>query len=170
MNIKSYSHIAFQVKEMEAMLQFYCEGLGMKQKFVLTADDIVAYAQQDTSELTEAAKAHIEAAKAMQGKPLIVYVEMAPQQFLEFFYVYEPLMQQKKLEECYGYQHLAIEVDDIEETYREVVKNGITPDTEIAQGSDYTKQFWIHDPEGNRIEFMEYTSKSLQIVGKETFE
>lgn len=163
---ESYSHIAFQVRDMDAILAFYCDILGMKKKFVLTTDDIVDYATEQAAagEIpSDEAKAHIEAAKAVAGRPLIVYVEMAPRQFIEFFYCYETLDTPKPLAQCYGYQHLALETKDIEAVYAELTHKGIVPDTPINQGPDYTKQFWIHDPEGNRIEIMEYTDRSFQI-------
>ena len=166
MRIKSYSHIAFNVRDMEAMLRFYCEGLGMKIKFTLTAKDIVDYAKQDPKEKSEIAKMHIARAEKMGDTPLITYVEMAPNQFIEFFYCYSPLEEQKHLADCYGYQHLALQVENLEEAYESIVSKGIVPDTPIDRGPDYTRQFWIHDPEGNRVEIMEYTPKSFQIVGK----
>lgn len=142
MTWESYSHIAFQVRDMDAMLAFYCDILGMKKKFVLTTDDILDYAAEQAASgetPSDEAKAHIEAAKAMAGRPLIVYVEMAPRQFIEFFY-------------CY-----------VETVYADLTDKGIVPDTPINLGPDYTKQFWIHDPEGNRIEIVEYTDRSFQI-------
>ena len=52
-----------------------------------------------------------------------------------------------------------------EDTWETIIKNGIVPDSPINMGPDFTKQFWVHDPEGNRIEFMEYTSRSFQVLG-----
>ena len=31
---------------------------------------------------------------------------------------------------------------------------------------DNTWQMWSHDPDGNKIEFMQYTEKSFQLVGR----
>ena len=165
MKIKSYSHIGFNVRDMEAMLDFYINVLGMKKKFVLTAKDMVTYSLQDTRELSDNARMHLEAAKQMGEKPFMVYLEMAPRQFVEFFYIYEPLKDQLPLQECYGYPHLCIEVEDLEEAYRDIVSKGVVPDTEMEYAPDYTRQFWVSDPEGNRIEIMEYTDKAFQLLG-----
>ena len=67
------------------------------------------------------------------------------------------------LECCDGYQHLCIEVSDIEETWKICKEHAIRPDTEIKLGPDFSRQFWITDPDGNRIELMEYTEKAWQL-------
>ena len=164
--IRSYSHTAFHVKDMDTILNFYCGKLGMKQKFTITTDTTIEMfrAQQAAGEaISDGARPHIEYALAHPGLPLITYVEMAQRQFLEFFYVYEDLAQPGDLAGKYGYQHLSIEVEDIHEAWDALVANGIQPDTEISMGPDRTWQFWIHDPEGNRIEMMQYTPQSLQV-------
>ena len=38
-------------------------------------------------------------------------------------------------------------------------------DSGITLGVDNTWQFWMHDPDGNPFEIMEYTPQSLQVVG-----
>ncbi len=164
--IRSYSHIAFHVKDMEAMKDFYCNKLGMKEKFTLTTDSNIEFSEYQRKcgiEVPEGAKKYIEFAKANPGLPLITYIEMAHHQFLEFFYIYNELEEAGDLAGKYGYQHLSIEVEDIHGTWDEVVKNGVVPDSPINMGPEYTYQFWVHDPEGNRIEFMEYTDLSLQV-------
>ena len=42
--------------------------------------------------------------------------------------------------------------------------NGIVPETGISRGSDGAWQFWVRDPDGNRIEFMEYAPGALQLL------
>ena len=167
--IRSYSHIAFHVKDMEAMKYFYCDQLGMKEKFTMTTDsnlEFAAWQESQGNPPSEHAKKYLDFAKANPGLPLITYIEMAERQFLELFYIYDELESAGSLAGKYGYQHLSIEVKSIKDTWDEVMKNGVVPDTEISQGPDYTYQFWVHDPEGNRIEFMEYTDLSLQVRGE----
>ena len=36
-------------------------------------------------------------------------------------------------------------------------------ETNIKLGMDKSLQMWIHDPEGNRFELMEYTDESYQL-------
>ena len=163
--INSYSHIAFHVKDMEAMLDFYCNKLGMKQKFTMTTDTLLEFSEYQSQkgiETPKEAQGHLDFARMNPGLELITYVEMAPRQFLEFFHIRQAMEEPGELSNKYGYQHLAIEVEDIHATWAAVTEKGIIPDSEINMGPDFTYQFWIHDPDGNRIEFMEYTDLSLQ--------
>lgn len=56
-------------------------------------------------------------------------------------------------------------VDDIHEAREELVKAGIEIDIEPNKGQSETWQMWIHDPDGNKFEIMQYTDKSLQHHG-----
>ncbi len=164
--IVSYSHIAFHARDVEKLTEFYCKKLGMKEKFTLTTDGMIRFSEYQAAQgivPTEREQGFISFAKAHPGLPMIRYLEMAPGQFLELFYIREELQDPGILARQYGYQHLAIQVENLKDTYDEMLKNGVEPDTEINQSPDYTWQFWIHDPEGNRIEFMEYTPESLQV-------
>ena len=64
-----------------------------------------------------------------------------------------------------GYSHFALMVDDIFEAREEVVKAGVDIDIEPNKGQSETWQMWIHDPDGNKFEIMQYTDKSLQFKG-----
>ena len=39
-------------------------------------------------------------------------------------------------------------------------------DSEIELGLENTWVFWMHDPDGNKFEIMEYTKDSYQVVGR----
>ena len=166
--ICSYSHIAFNVKDMPTMQDFYCNKLGMKEKFTVTTDEIVHFSEYEQAcgkKSDKNALPHIQFAKEHPGTPLITYVEMAQNQFIELFYSSPDLNLPGDLSGNFGYQHLAIQVENLEDTWQHIKETGVIADTPITMGPDFTKQFWIHDPEGNRIEFMEYTPNSFQIVG-----
>lgn len=66
----------------------------------------------------------------------------------------------------YNYQHLCLEVSDINEAKEAVMKNGIKLDKDIDLGPDGAYQLWVVDPDGNRIELMQYTEKSKQLIEK----
>ena len=164
--IVSYGHIAFNALDAEKLIAFYCDKIGMKRKFTLTTDGITEffqYQKEQGIEPSEQEKGFIEFAEANPGLPMITYLEMAHHQFLEIFHVRELLKEPASLADRYGYQHLAIQVENSRYTYEDMLHKGVKPDTQINQGPDYTWQFWIHDPEGNRIEFMEYSPLSLQL-------
>lgn len=130
--IKGIAHLAFQVSDMEASVRFYEEALRFKLKFVL---------------------------EDPQGNPWIVYLSVNDDQFIELFYAHKPLENQPKEA---SYQHLCIEVDDIHELAETMKRKGIPIDNPVILGMDNNYQFWIHDPDGNQIELMEYGTDALQ--------
>lgn len=60
--------------------------------------------------------------------------------------------------------HLAIETDDIDQVITKLCSNGFKA-TDKKLGGDHTWQSWTEDPSGVRIEFHQYTEKSLQFQG-----
>ncbi len=60
--------------------------------------------------------------------------------------------------------HFAIETDDIDAVIARVKEHGYAIG-EKALGGDHSWQVWTTDPDGVRIEFHEYTEKSLQLTG-----
>ncbi|MBQ6215097.1 MAG: hypothetical protein IJJ67_06740 [Oscillospiraceae bacterium] len=47
-----------------------------------------------------------------------------------------------------------------------MLKIGILGCGKIAMGIENTWQMWMHDPDGNPFEVMEYTPQSYQITGR----
>lgn len=133
--ITRIAHVAYRVTDMEKAIRFYCDGLGLQQKFSL---------------------------KDPEGKPWIEYLEIVPLQFLELFYDSKNQKAQEKDPDCPGYLHLSLETDNLKELREELISRGIQPDGEIKMQNDHTWQMWVTDSDGNRIEFMEYTEESLQ--------
>jgi lactoylglutathione lyase len=82
------------------------------------------------------------------GEPWIVYIKVAEECFIELFYGGN---EGDRLRE----HHVCFKVDDIHETADRLKKNGVTLADEISQGLALNYQFWIVDPDGNWIEFME---------------
>jgi catechol 2,3-dioxygenase-like lactoylglutathione lyase family enzyme len=69
----------------------------------------------------------------------------------------------RKPNENVRYGHFCLEVLGLEETVAELQRKGVKV-VPIKVGMDHSKQAWIKDPDGNDIELMEYTPKSLQLV------
>ncbi|HIT00042.1 MAG TPA: VOC family protein [Candidatus Faecaligallichristensenella faecipullorum] len=90
------------------------------------------------------------------GAPWIRYIKVAPGQFIELFY--------GRQEENPGgsYSHLCLKVDDIQAIAAQMREKGAPLDNPPSQGSDGNWQCWTHDPDGNRIEFMQIMPDSLQ--------
>ncbi len=158
MKYENLAHVAFNIKDMEKALQFYCDGLGLKYAYTVMYD--VVYGRMKDEGAPEEILKRFE---AFLGKPWHVYLEITEGQFLELFYTYgdEPLP--GNLSGKCGYQHLCLQVPDIQEAWDEVVSKGIKPTSNIRLGRDNSYQFWVADPDGNRIELMQYTEKSHQL-------
>jgi glyoxylase I family protein len=60
--------------------------------------------------------------------------------------------------------HLALEVDDIDEAIRRIKAHGHKIG-EKKLGCDKTWQVWLEDPNGVKIELQQYTPESLQFTG-----
>jgi lactoylglutathione lyase len=130
--IKGITHLALRVEDMEASLEFYCDVLGLEKAFEL---------EDDT------------------GAPWIVYVKLTEGQFIELFYGEKGA---KRITSPLGFEHLCLEVEDIEKIADRLRDQGVTLDVEPQQGKDGNYQCWAQDPDGTPIEFMELTPGSLQ--------
>ena len=131
--IKRLSHIAIWVTDMDRSLDFYLRLPGARQSFRLMRED---------------------------GGIRLVYVEIAPGQFIELFPMAAGAHERRA---SAGYAHFCLEVDDIQETYRTLAANGITPRDEPKLGADGSWQLWVQDPDGNPFEFHQFTPDSMQL-------
>lgn len=151
------SQVAYTVKDEANMLAFYTKGLGLKKVNAITFEQLSKVMSGETAK-------HV----AMLGdKTWIDYIEVAPHQYIELFRnIGQDLSEKRDLLNNYGYQHLCLEVEDIHKAWDAVIANGITPDTEIKLGADNSYQFWLVDPDGNRLELMQYPEDAYQLCGK----
>lgn len=132
--IKGIAHLAFQVTDMERAVRFYETALGFRRKFTLEDD---------------------------RKNPWIVYLQVNERQFIELFYAKKPLSQTA---ETVSYQHLCIEVEDIQAVAKALEKSGVRLVHPVIKGLDHNWQCWIADPDGNPIELMEYGVGALQLA------
>ncbi|WP_046174963.1 VOC family protein [Domibacillus indicus] len=124
--IKGIGHLALTVQNMDKSLQFYCDILGFERVFEIRDDE---------------------------NRPWIEYVKVAPGQFIELFYGGQNKPQERSHQ--IGFNHLCLEVNDINEIAYHLKAEGIILDVEPTRGKDNNYQCWIKDPDGNRIEFMQ---------------
>ncbi|RLL41333.1 VOC family protein [Oceanobacillus piezotolerans] len=87
------------------------------------------------------------------GEPWIVYVKVADGCFIELFYGGTEGVKNRA-------EHICFEVDDIQETAEQLKKRGVPLEVDISQGLALNYQFWVKDPDGNWIEFMEMNPDS----------
>ena len=155
MEFRSIMHISFFTDKMDQMRDFYENKLGMKPKIVTKAK---AYRNGGNALYAKIAEVDPE-------RVLIVYIEAAPGQFIELFPSFPGQKPHPEWNETLGYTHFSLLVDDINKAKEEIIAAGIEIDEDISKGPSETYKFWIHDPDGNKCEIMQYTDKSYQIVG-----
>ena len=93
------------------------------------------------------------------NEPWIVYIKVGAGQFIELFYGGT----EKPLKGNIGYNHVCLEVDDIQAVATHLRAQGVPLDHGPSQGLDLNWQCWSHDPDGNRIEFMQMNPESPQM-------
>lgn len=141
---------------MDAMRDFYENKLGLKAKIITRAK---AYKGNKSREK------YAKIAEEDPNRILIIYIEIAPGAFIELFPATEGQKPHCKWNDSIGYSHFALTVDDIHKTRDELVAKGVEIDVEPNIGNSHTWQMWIHDPDGNKFEIMQYTDESYQLVG-----
>ncbi len=139
--IRKLAHLNFVTNDLEKIIDFYVNKLGMNVKFTLNNQE---------------------------GKAFGYYFACGDTTFLEFF---DQAMAAEvwggKVEELHigtRYKHFCLEVTGLDEFCRILKDRGVEV-SGISLGMDNSRQAWIADPDGNAIELMEYGPASLQLVG-----
>jgi lactoylglutathione lyase len=132
--ITGIGHVAFRIKDLDRSLDFYCRQLGFREAFRLEREG--------------------------QPAPWIVYLQVAPNQFLELFPRGEGEVPPRG--RGAGYNHFCLVVDDMRATLDQLRTRGVAIDGEPKQGMDTNWQYWITDPDGNAIELMQIAEGSPQ--------
>ncbi len=130
--ITGIGHVAFRITDLKRALDFYCGALGFREAFRLDRED--------------------------EPSPWIVYLQIAPGHFIELFPGADKVAPQPGRDA--GYNHFCLLVDDIHATVRDLAARGLTIEGEPTKGLDNNYQYWITDPDGNRIELMQITEVS----------
>ena len=130
--ITGIGHLAFRITDLEPALNFYCDTLGFREAFRLD--------------------------RAGEPSPWIVYVQVAPGQFIELFPGAHDVAPQPG--KGGGYNHVSLEVDDMDATLQQLRDRGLEITGAATQGLDGNWQYWITDPDGNRIELMQIVADS----------
>lgn len=85
------------------------------------------------------------------------YLKVGDRNFIEVF-------ENKETENTHSkILHICFEAEDIKELKKSLASKNIET-TDIILGSDNSYQFWVKDPDGIDIEFLEYTNKSSQFT------
>ncbi|HEX4215277.1 MAG TPA: VOC family protein [Candidatus Dormibacteraeota bacterium] len=133
--ITAIGHVAFRISDLDRSLDFYCGRLGFEEAFRLERDGEVS--------------------------PWIVYLQLAPGQFIELFPGGEGTEAPARSRRT-GYNHFCLVVDDLPATLAELRSRGLAVEGEPKQGMDGNWQYWIDDPDGNAVELMQIAAGSPQ--------
>ena len=139
--IRQLAHLNFVTNDLEKIIDFYVNKLGMRVKFTLNNKE---------------------------GQPFGYYFECGNTTFLEFF---DQAMAAEvwggtvnELTIGTRYKHFCLEVTGLDEFCENLKSKGVEVSA-VSMGMDNARQAWITDPDGNQIELMEYGHSSLQLTG-----
>ena len=132
LTVTSIAHIAIRVKDIDAILDFYCNRLGFAEMLRLDRD----------------------------GRLWLVYLRITDDQYLEIFPEGEG--DRAAAREAVGFNHMCLSVPDIDQAVAELAAAGIDLIRPKVRGADGNLQCWIEDPEGHRIELMQMAENSMQ--------
>jgi lactoylglutathione lyase len=135
--ITGVGHVAFRVTDLSRALDFYCRTLGFREAFRLDREG--------------------------QPSPWIVYLHVAPGQFLELFPGSEGSPPPRGRT---GYDHYCLLVEDMRAVLRELAGRGLDVTGEPVLGLDGNWQYWLRDPDGNAIELMQIAADSPQAAAE----
>jgi len=137
--ITGIGHLAFRITDLERALGFYCGKLGFREAFRLDREG--------------------------EPSPWIVYIQVAPGQFIELFPGAREVGPRPGADA--GYNHVSLAVDDMDATLRQLRERGLETPGAATQGLDGNWQYWITDPDGNRIELMQIMPTSPHAAADE---
>ena len=132
--VKKIAHMALEISNLQKSLDFYIGALGLEYKFD---------------------------GKDENGVIKMVYLKLCEGVFIEMFP--SGIHKLDRRHYLIGFHHLCFEVEDINKAAAEMEAKGYTLKHPVTLGSDGSWQFWVDDPDGNPIEFMQYTENSLQV-------
>lgn len=163
MKIRELGHLAFRCKDLGKSLDFYCEILGFTKKFTMTYGDLAdAMRRRAIDHGYAVPEDAIKKLEPLSEKIWFVYLQLKERQFLELFDAGSASNYNIPDDTMLNYQHMALIVENIEDTRAELEEKGIDIDVEVDYSVDGNIGMWIHDPDGNKIEIIQYTDQSLQ--------
>jgi lactoylglutathione lyase len=121
-----FGHVAFRVADVERSIRWYAAAFGAREAFRANRPD---------------------------GSPQLVYVELAPGQFVELFPNGKNPIQEPP--DPIGYAHTCLLVDDLPAALAHLANMGVLPANPPRTGRAGQQLAFIADPDGNRLELME---------------
>ncbi|MBQ2956943.1 MAG: VOC family protein [Clostridia bacterium] len=167
MKIRQFGHVAFRCSDLEKSLAFYRDQLGFPEKFRLTYGDyaqaVINGAQQSGQPVNQAL---VDKFTAKKDRTWIVYLDLGTGSFIELFDREDATELNPPSDKQFNYKHFALEVEDIHKLKEDLIARGVAIDRGPTYGIEGTWQMWTHDPDGNQVEWMQYTDVSMQLIGR----
>lgn len=136
---RKLAHVCLITNDLEKLTGFYREKLGFTLQFFFRNDD---------------------------GEKFGAYLACGDTTFIEIFDQHKAAAvwggNTDPLHQGNQYSHFCLEVTAITDVRKLLIDRGVEVGA-IKRGIDNSDQCWITDPDGNRIELMEYTHRSGQI-------
>lgn len=164
------SHVAFKCKNLEETYRFYTEVLGGVPAFELLYSEFYIFQKQKAEQEGHPLDPSFDENFGKYGDRVWIRYVKFGSVFVELFDAGPATENMFPDDFHFNYQHLSLEVDDMAGFTEKIRQAGAPIDSEPAMGMEHTWQMWSHDPDGNRIEFMQYTDRSYQVVGKKEIE
>ena len=137
--IRRLAHLCLHTNDLERLIVFYRDALGLPIKFRFINSE---------------------------GELFGVYLDCGDSSFIEIFDQVLAVKQWggevRPLRDDSRYNHLCLEVTGLKDLRTTLLGRGVELG-EISTGLDHSLQAWTRDPDGNRIELMEYTHRSWQL-------
>jgi lactoylglutathione lyase len=92
------------------------------------------------------------------GRLLLVYLHVAGDRFIEIF----PGGPEPVVDRPGSFMHICLVTDDVHGLVEQLRAAGVDIFREPSLGLDLNWQAWVHDPDGNAIEFMQLSEESPQ--------
>jgi catechol 2,3-dioxygenase-like lactoylglutathione lyase family enzyme len=166
MLLMPYMHLGFNCKNLDESVEFYKKFFGCKEKFSLFYGDMIPNNKEHQSNLEPEFLKFLQVHKDIRW---IVYLEWNNGVFIELFNEISakiPHIPQQSRD--LNYTHFSMLTDDIEEFYQQFLEKGGREYVDLSPrpNVDRTYAFWFHDPDGNKVEVIQYTEYSMQIIGR----
>ncbi len=164
--IRNLMHLGLRVKDFDASLRFYRDGLGLEEVFTLRKKVLYDMLAAEGNPVPD---------RSDEGDIWLGYLRIRNEQYLEIFPV--PKEEVSQFTDRQSFFHFSLQCDDIVATVDGIRKRGILvsslhvdalAERPVPECFDPVKApcrsriAWIKDPDGNLIELMQLMPDSLQ--------
>jgi glyoxylase I family protein len=147
---RDFSHITVRVSDLERALAFYREGLGLRQLFDVRLDGPGLDAVTET--------------KGARGRMVGLLVPGVGKVSVELIHFEHPKLSPPPKGRFTGWGNISISVSDIDATHADFLARGLAPLSPPVEVGG-VRMFFVTDPDGARIEIIEFSSGHTTSAG-----